>query len=136
MLVLAGQKEEEFILFDSAAPEHIIARVKVCGIAANKVRLGFVADTNVKIDRKVVYNSRMQDLEECKLMMEAARDRIEKVYGSITSIHATSIDAVKQVITCGLSPEFTPSSEFETEVRRLAAPFSVEFERSPLAALA
>lgn len=95
MLVLAAQKEEEFILFDESNPEKIIAKVKICDIRGDKVRLGFQAEKQLRIDREVVYQSKMEDLEKLKSLIKKARKRVEGIRDGISVI---SIDVINSLM--------------------------------------
>jgi len=54
-LILTRRKKESVVIYDS---EGIIARVVVTSLGPKQVKLGFEAESHIKIDREEVYNSR------------------------------------------------------------------------------
>ncbi len=54
-LILTRRKKESVVIYNS---EGVIARIVVTSLGSKQVKLGFEAESSIKIDREEVYNSR------------------------------------------------------------------------------
>lgn len=54
-LILTRKKQECIVIYDKDAPDVILCEIVITSLGIKQVKLAFEADTNIRIDRKEVY---------------------------------------------------------------------------------